>query len=242
MTVRRLTPTPPRTATSLRPAHFALVAVTAFVIGMAARGFVSHTTEAAPATPSPDMPAATRADASGAGPRRLEAGVPVGYGHDRDGAVAAASAYVRTGEAILSMTEPQVTAAVRTMAADGAVDAQLSDLTTRLRVAHDALAGSDAPIEYHQAILAVRVDAYDADRARVAVWHVGVLSRDGAAPPQAGWAVSTFDLVWQHDDWKVWAESIVPGPAPVTNNDVAPATSAQLRERLAGFSDIGTPR
>jgi hypothetical protein len=140
------------------------------------------------------------------------------------------------------MGPAQVESAIRTMAAEGAADAQLADTTTRLTVAREALAGSTAPIEYHQAILSTRIDAYTPERTRVSVWNVGVLSREGVAPPQAGWAISTFDLVWERGDWKVWAETIVPGPAPITNNAVVPATSAGLRERLAGFADYGTTR
>ena len=141
------------------------------------------------------------------------------------------------------MGPAEVESAIRTMAAEGAADAQLADTTTRLTAARSALAGSTAPIEYHQAILATRVDAYTPERTRVSVWNVGVLSREGvASPPQAGWTISTFDLVWERGDWKVWAETIVPGPAPITNNAAMPATSAQLRERLAGFTDYGTAR
>jgi hypothetical protein len=213
---------------------------TAAVLGMAARGFLAPPgSTPSGATQRPVTGAGPAAGAEPTGPRAVEAGVPVGFARTPEGAVAAAAAFVRTGQALLDMDSAEVEAAVRTMAAEGAADAQLADTGSRLAAAHEALAGSDAPIEYHQAVLAVRVDAYTARRARVSVWNVGVLSREGIAPPQAGWAISSFELVWERGDWKVWAETIAPGPAPITNNAVPPATSAQLRERLAGFSDYG---
>ena len=218
--------------------------VAAFVLGMAARGLIDPSKGTVTGR-SPIGRPPTSATAEGArlaGPTAVEAGVPVGYARTREGAVAAAVGYVQTGQAFLDMDSNGVQRAVRTMAASGAAEAQVSDTSTKLAATREALAGSNAPIEYHQAILAVRVDAFTPERTRVAVWNVGVLSRTGAAPPQAGWAVSTFDLVWDRGDWKVWAESIVPGPAPITNNAVAPATSPELQSRLAGFTDYGATR
>jgi hypothetical protein len=84
----------------------------------------------------------------------------------------------------------------------------------------------------------VRVDAFTPDRARVAVWHVGVLHRAEAVPPQAGWAISAFDLVWERDDWKVWSETVAPGPAPLLNHAAAPASDEQFASALAGFIPV----
>jgi hypothetical protein len=175
-----------------------------------------------------------------AGPVGVASGIPVGYARTREGAVAAAVAYVSTGQAILGMAPAEVETAVRRMATGDAGEAILADTHARLAAARAALEGSDTPIEYRQAALAVRVDAFSQERARVAVWNVGILSREGVAPPQAGWAISTFDLAWERNDWKVAAETIEPGPAPVTNAAVAPATSAELRRRLVGFAAYGS--
>jgi hypothetical protein len=137
------------------------------------------------------------------------------------------------------MDRTELEEAVGTMAAASSSAALLAETESRLESARSALAGSEAPIDYHQAILSVRLDDFGPDHARVSVWSVGVLSREGVAPPQAGWSISTFDLVWERDDWKVLAESIVPGPAPITNAAAPPATSAQLRQRLSGFKPLG---
>ena len=73
-------------------------------------------------------------------------------------------------------------------------------------------------------------------RARVSVWHVGILSQAGVAPPQAGWAVSVVDLVWERDDWKLEQESVTAGPAPILDASAAPVTSEQLEAALDGFT------
>jgi hypothetical protein len=92
---------------------------------------------------------------------------------------------------------------------------------------------------FRQGAVAWRVDAYDDERARVAIWSVGVLSRDGVAPPQAGWSTSVVDLVWERGDWRVWGETITPGPTPIADDSDAPATSPRLLSALDGFTDFG---
>jgi hypothetical protein len=69
----------------------------------------------------------------------------------------------------------------------------------------------------------------------VAVWHVGVLSRTGVAPPQAGWAVSVVDLVWERGDWKLEHETVTAGPTPILDASAPPATAEQLEAALDGF-------
>ncbi|MEW6473503.1 MAG: hypothetical protein AB1679_14635 [Actinomycetota bacterium] len=219
------------------------VVLGAFLAGMAVRGLASPGSAApvggADTTSPPRHEGVPATEASRPGPLRFESGVPVGYARTREGAVAAAVSFMATGEALLGMSPVEVRAAVRAMATGDAEGALLAETTSRLAAARAALAGTDAPVEYRQAAVAVRVDSFDRERARVAVWNVGVLSREGVAPPQAGWAVSTFDLAWERGDWKVAAETIEPGPAPVTNEAVAPASAAELRSRLAGFVPFG---
>jgi hypothetical protein len=125
--------------------------------------------------------------------------------------------------------------ALRQMAARASADGQVAHLTDRLTAARRNLAGGTGPITYRQAAVAVRVGGVSAERATVAVWNVGVLSRQGVAAPQAEWAISTFELVWENGDWKIWNESIVPGPAPILNDSAAPATSIELEDALVGF-------
>ena len=128
------------------------------------------------------------------------------------------------------------------MSAADTADAQVTDVLAKLSAARAALSRGSGPIVYRQSVLAWRLEAFAPDRARVAIWNVGVLSRDGIAPPQASWAISTFDLVWERGDWRIWSEAISPGPAPILDDSTAPATSKQLDAALTGFTDFGAER
>lgn len=177
-------------------------------------------------------------DAALNGPTRTEAGMPAGFTRTERGAVAAAVAYVTNGQVLLDLDPFSVDAAIRAIAAQGAADAQIADTQAQLAVLREALAGGAGPVTYRQAALAVRVDGFTPDRARVAVWHVGVLHRAEIIPPQAGWAISTFDLVWERDDWKIWSEAITPGPAPILNHSTDPASGDQFTAALSGFAPV----
>ncbi|MCA1833920.1 MAG: hypothetical protein ABR585_13540 [Gemmatimonadaceae bacterium] len=174
---------------------------------------------------------------AGSGPMRVEAGMPAGFARTQEGAMAAAASFVTTGQALLDMDAFAAEQAVRQMAAADAADGQVRDTIAGLAAARSALADGSGPIVFRQASIAARVDVWSPDRTRVAVWNVGVLSRAGVAPPQAGWAISVFELVWERDDWKVWSETITPGPAPIPDASAAPATSEQLAGALNGFVD-----
>ncbi|MGZ4690863.1 MAG: hypothetical protein ACXWA9_19970 [Acidimicrobiia bacterium] len=136
---------------------------------------------------------------------------------------------------MLDLAPTEAAAAAREMAADASANEQVNDLLGRLSDLRDRLAKGTGPARYLQAVLATRVDAFAPSRARVVVWTVGVLSRRDVASPQAGWTTSTFDLVWERADWKVWAEDVSSGPAPMLNSGASPATDAEFDTALRGF-------
>jgi hypothetical protein len=206
-----------------------------FLAGMAARGlFPSRSTPEELSTTGGRR--ISRVDAVGPGPARLDNGMPVGFERSEDGARAAAVAYVLAGQALLGLAPTEVPDAVRVFASSSSADAQVDDAQEQLGALRSALAEGSGPIRYVQSVLATRADAYTRARARVAVWSVGVLARVGAAQPQAGWTTSTFELVWERGDWKVWSENIAPGPAPLLNGAARPATNAEFERSLTGFT------
>ena len=152
------------------------------------------------------------------------------------GAVAAAVAFVTNGQALLDMDQPDAEETVRDHAAAATADAQVDDLRRLWADIHRALAGGTGPIRYWQAALATRVDGFTPPRAQVSVWHVGVLSRTGVAPPQAGWAMSVVDLAWEQGGWKLERETVTNGPTPILDASAAPITSDKFETVLAGFS------
>lgn len=177
--------------------------------------------------------------ASVPGPTARRAGVPAGFARTEDGAVAAAASFVCTGQALLDMDPMSAEDALRQLSAEASADELVRQHLTQLGEAREVLAEGSGPIVFRQGAVAWRVDAYDDERARVAIWSVGVLSRDGVAPPQAGWSTSVVDLVWERGDWRVWGETITPGPTPIVDDSDAPATSPRLLSALDGFTDFG---
>lgn len=217
---------------SLRTA--ALLAL-AFFAGLAVRGLLTSNSSDRPRTNSPAY--GTSADAvAEPGPRSYTDGIPSGFARSEDGAVAAAVSYVLTGQRLIELVPTRVPAAVRSMAASGSADPQIDEAEQQLRDLREVLTDGAGPTRYLQAVLASRVDAFTAERARVAVWSVGVLSRAGIAQPQAGWSIATFELVWERDDWKIWSQTITPGPAPSLNAAVEPASAEQLEQALLDFT------
>lgn len=226
---------------ALRRPQALVLALALFVAGMATRDLLLPDPAPRATRPATAPPSDTR-DAGLPGPRTTTAGVPAGFSHTPEGAVAAAVGYVGTGQTLLDMAPLTAEQAVRQMASDGSADALVAETGTKLASARRALEGSQEPVVYHQAALAVRVGAFTPERARVDVWNVGVLSRDGVAPPQASWATSSFELVWERDDWRIWSETITPGPTPILSDAAVPVSSAQLDAALAGFSSYGMGR
>ena len=217
----------------------AYIAVAAFLLGLAAGGVQrglgasrDHATQPRPA--SRTSTAVQTEDQSDA--------APAGFARTQAGAVAAAAAFVTTGQLLLDVDPLAAEGVVREMAAARTADAQVTETLTKLAAARDALAAGTGRIRYPQSVLAWRVDSFSQRRARVAIWGVGVLSRAEIAPPQASWAVSTLDLVWERGDWRLLSERIVPGPAPMLDDSAPPATSDQLESALEGFADFrGAP-
>lgn len=221
------------------------VVLAAFLTGMAAAHLLAGVTQPvardghgsqAPVRHSASPEAA---DSAPPGPTTEENGAPAGFARTGQGAVAAAAAFVTTGQALLDIDPLAAEEAVRRMAASATADAQVREVLARLADVRETLAPGTGPIVYRQSPISWRMDGYTPDRARVAVWSVGVLSREGIAPPQAGWTTSTFDLIWERGDWRIWAETVTAGPAPLLDDSATPATSSQLATALRGFTDFG---
>jgi hypothetical protein len=93
--------------------------------------------------------------------------------------------------------------------------------------------------------LAVRVDAYSLQRARVAVWLATVVA-SGAYPavsteamaPMIRFQVDTVELVWADGRWTVWSTTSVDGPAPMLAPSLIVATNDLFLSSLDGFALI----
>jgi hypothetical protein len=152
--------------------------------------------------------------------------------------VAAAAAFVTTGQALLDVDPLSAEAAVRQIASLAGADRQVREALDDLAGLRDALRSGAGPIVFRQGVLATRLVASTDAAATVEVWSVGVLARRGIAPPQAGWRTSRLELVWERGDWHLDSESIQPGPAPVLDDSAVPATADQLVTAIDGFESV----
>lgn len=223
-----------RTATAFRVVAFAAAAAALFAAGMAARR-PSGDPDPAPVAAPPAGPI----QASGAGPIRSTEGMPTGYSRSREGAVAAAVAYTTTAsERLLYLDPERAERALRAIAADASGDALVADALAELARAREPLASGRGTTWWVVRPLAVKVGAYSHERARVAVWVVRVLSRQGVVVPQSSWSTETVELVWEQGDWKLWSSDAAPGPTPVLDGSDMPASAAALDAALQGFVSL----
>ncbi|MBM4830001.1 MULTISPECIES: hypothetical protein [Actinomycetes] len=86
-----------------------------------------------------------------------------------------------------------------------------------------------------------KVEQYDDNSARVAVWYMGLIGMSGEKstdPVTTTWKTWTFELQWVDGDWKISADAQKDGPAPVPGDDRA-ASSEEISkavEEYGGFT------
>ena len=215
----------------------AAAAALAFLAGMAARGALADRADS-----STQEAAATDAvsAASDRGTATERGDLTAGFAHDRAGARDAAVAYTSTLSQRLLYLEPaDAEEAVRAVAAAASVDTLVADTRAALAQAREPLAAGTGATWWAVRPLAVKVEAYSPQRARVSVWLVHVLSRQGVVVPQSSWATETVELVWEDGDWRLWSDTTAPGPTPVLDGSDLPASAAQLDSELTGFEILG---
>jgi hypothetical protein len=182
-----------------------------------------------------------RADvADDAGPRAVEAGVPVGYARTGPGAAAAATAYLTVAaEQVLLMDGPAREAALARMLVPGAsaqTRALVGGSTALLDRVRKAASASGTPRAVLRNLpVAYRVDAFSEARARVSVWAAAVWSIAGVGGPGEAWTTTVVELEWVDDDWRLWSLSSREGPTPATTSGPVAGTD-ELIGALAGFS------
>jgi hypothetical protein len=219
-------------AVTLQARTLALSLVATAVTGMGARGLV--------ASPTPTPPP-TRSATSAPGPRSTTAGMPTGFARDQPGAIAAATTYVRQGQHLLDLPPSDRVPALQAITSHDGAAGYLAQVSAQLAELDGIQAHGQGHLTWDVSVLATRVDAYTAERARVSIWRVGVLSVIGLTAPIAEWTTVDDELVWEHGDWKVWAETQTPGPIPAGHPDERPSTPNQLHAELAGFTRYPGP-
>lgn len=224
----------------MRGARLGLAAVAAVVAvgaGVGASCGGDHRSTPALAAQSAQSVAAASSDGAEAGPRGVEAGVPVGYTRSAAGAAAAAAQFLGTLSRLVYSDGPAREAALRRIAAPSAsnvVDGGLAALAGIDRLVADArerrasarVLLADVPVAY-------QVKQASVDAAQVDVWSVGLVLVEGATEASEVWSTSSVELMWSESDWRVARWTRASGPAPAVGRSVA----ARPAEVLAAVGD-----
>lgn len=200
------------------------------------RGDDSTSPPTSPGPSSTSEPAPPEAIA-GAGPTRLEDGIPVGFTQSEDGAVAAVMSwtpfYARGEDPEAAFQLMEVAWLEETYDEERAAEERARGRTLGAysdRGSLDYLAAQGTPLAY-------RVETYDENEAQVAVWDVRIVAQEPVEGPEAIYRTVTWTLRWDGEakDWRVFTVAIDSGPTP----DLGFADEAdgeQVTSRLDGYT------
>jgi hypothetical protein len=184
----------------------------------------------------------TVAGQSGPGPTRVENGVPVGYAHTPEGAVAAATNFIVVQNGPLITQPDKYRVAIDTLAAPSFRPTLRSQAEKSLAFEDSVGVISSAQqgraVAFRIVPLAYHVDRYDGGTARIAVWAESLVGIDGVLVTKEVWATAAYSVDWVTGDWRLSGEEPVSqGPVPVTSQ---PATqSLQFPSQLKDFQAYG---
>lgn len=166
--------------------------------------------------------------------------------HSERGARQVAVDYLVTVRQRLVYLTPQAGREVLTAwSAPGVAATVLEGEVTEATTIRERLAADGGDVWWVVAPLAIRVDAYTGERARVAVWLTALIA-SGANPEVSGEAtqpmvrfqIDTVELVWSRDRWTVWSTTSVDGPTPMLAPSQPIATAEAFVTSLDGFGLI----
>lgn len=195
----------------------------------------------APASQPPAEPETPPAGAENPGPTSVKDGVPVGYAHTREGAVAAATAYVKVLSSPLILDERSRRAAVTALADPATLQQQLEKLdqsapaiAQALRLPSGGTGGT--PVLLQTIPVRVHVDRYDADTATVSIWQTSLGGTTNGVPVMQRWGTTTVDLRWVDGDWKQVSVSSAAGPVPLAD-DAQPTAASELIGKVNDYEE-----
>jgi hypothetical protein len=163
----------------------------------------------------------------------------MGYAHSPAGAEAAAIGFLRLDASLVAMSDEAASAAKRVIASSSAADALVADVVAKLGALRKGYPGGATL--YRIGVLATKVTPAGADRVRVEIWHVGVVSPPEAVPYE-DWNTQRYELVWERNDWRDAGEASTKGPRPLPLPRAEPSGPGQLEAALAGFGPVGAAR
>lgn len=202
-------------------------------------GFVAGRSSA-PSAPAPAPTQKPDTPSSVLGPTDIASGVPLGFAHSREGAVAAAVNFAGVLTSQRLVDRDGYLGAVKAITAPEAVEAQLKKageyvdtLENSRHLIAKAQFGFAVSIRYLPA--GYQLVSYENDKATVKVWGSTVLGLEQEPLPVEAWGTTTFQLRWTGDDWRMVdqkAEATTTVPQVVQQ---ATPTHGGLTPELGGF-------
>lgn len=172
-----------------------------------------------------------RVGASPAGPTAKVEGVGVGFAHDQDGAVAAATNLVLTLEQAGSTDRDSAIRNYQLLSAEGSKQSLADEMGASWDALHQGITtnGPNASSLFLRTIpVGHEIVRYGDERATVEVWTLTLVAAAGMTQPLSSWETATIEVVWENDDWKVWSADSAPGPSPAWSQAPVTATDAFL--------------
>lgn len=181
-----------------------------------------------------------RVGASAAGPTATVDGVGVGFAHNTDGAVAAATNLVLTLEQAGNTDRSSAVRNYQVLSADESKQSLADEMGASWDALHKGITanGPNASSLFLRTIpVGHEVIRYGDERATVEVWTLTLVAAAGMTQPLASWETASIEVVWENDDWKVWSADSTPGPTPAWAQAPVSATDAFLDavDKLEGY-------
>jgi hypothetical protein len=227
---------------SARSLRFGAAALAVVLVGLVGGVVGRATAGSAPLPPATaTQPVASDLPSWAQGATRMDHGVPVGYAHTRDGALAAARNYsLALGSSPLTLDPASSRAAQQFLDVPSfrAKDAQqlerdLAGASHLIAAAHQGHATRVLPFIYTG-----RLDSYSGDDAQVTFWGGAVIASDGVLAPQLTLGDDTISLHW-FGDWLIADSSTTDGPG-VAVTTTTPAQTKNLPPELGReFKGVG---
>ncbi|AGS70447.1 hypothetical protein [Streptomyces collinus] len=227
-----------------------VVGVVVLLIAAIAFANRGHDASSDNATNKQPQPKAAPTTATGTKPVESKStGVPTGFAHTEQGAQSAASNYaVALGSTGMFRKDSRHTLLDLLYTSDAAsrLQAPMDQAYSAEFLGRMGLDASGNPPKGSTFVsrvvpIGTTVRQYQDDRAKVAVWYLGLIGMAGNAstdPVTSTWKTWTFDLRWSDGDWKIASDAQKDGPAPVPGDDKA-ATSDEISkatEEYGGFT------
>lgn len=217
-----------------RRSTLVVTGIAVLVVGLVAGALVTGSRQPADERPSAGTATSNSTDASPGVPDD-EAGIPI-----EKTAEDAAIEYATASQQWLYLTDEQIEAEVRAIAAPSSADRLVEETVGELGLARDGLMQSAGRVWWFVRPLAVKTVSVSDTRAEVSVWVVTVLSAADVAVPQADWATLGLRLVRDGDDWLLESIDDVPGPTPISGVRDDPWEPEPFDDALDGFVRIGS--